>query len=143
MFPPSLSRLGHGSRASAMVKSPMGRSKIPSSDHGSSLHSDHAIVPARLDHLTVNASWPKYSSDDSLVNLESVGGDQRGNFKIHSVGKVLKQIQRVAVASFADHRRWPKPRPDVDHNENPDRLFPAPNDRSDLVCLNLRDGESL
>jgi hypothetical protein len=55
----------------------------------------------------------------------------------------LKQIQRVAVASFADDRRRPKPRPDVDHNENPDRLFPAPNDRSDLVCLKFLNREPI
>jgi hypothetical protein len=115
----------------------------PSSDHGSALDLHDTIVPACLDHLTVNTRWPKHSSDYSLVKLESVRRDEWSHFKIHSAAEVSKQIQRVAVAPFADHRRWPKPRPDVDHNENPDRLFPAPNDRSDLVCLKLRDGESL
>jgi hypothetical protein len=114
----------------------------PSSDYGSSLHPDHAIVPARLDHLTVNTRWPKHSPDNSLVELESIRRDEWSNFKIDSVGEVSKQVQRVAVASFADDRRWPKPRPDVEHNENPDRLFPAPDDRSDLVCLNLHHRES-
>jgi hypothetical protein len=84
-----------------------------SSDYGSSLHPDHSIVPARLDHLTVNTRWPKHSPDDSLVELESVRRDEWNHFKIHSLEEVSKQIQRVAVAPFADYSRRPKARPDV------------------------------
>ena len=51
-------------------------------------------------------------------------------------------MQRVVVASLADRGRRPKPRPDVDHNENPDPLLLAPDDGSDLIRLKLRDGES-
>jgi hypothetical protein len=115
----------------------------PSSDYRSSLDLDCPIVPARLDHLTVNTRWLKHSSDDSLIELESIRRDEWNQFKVHSVGKVSKQVQRVAIASFAHHCGWPTPRPDVDHNENPDRLFPAPNDRSDLVGLKLCYRESL
>jgi hypothetical protein len=77
-----------------------------------------------------------------LVELESIGGDQRGNFEIHSVGEVSKEDQRVAIASFADHGRRPKPRPDIHPNENPDRLLLVPDDRSDLIGLKLRNGKS-
>ena len=50
-----------------------------------------------------------------------------------AVGEVSKQVQRVAVAAFADDRRWPKAGPDIDHGKNPDGLFLAPDDRFDLV----------
>ena len=59
----------------------------------------------------------------------------RGTFEIHPVRNVSKQVQCVAVASFADHCRRPKPRPDVDHDEDPDRLLLASDDRSDLIGL--------
>jgi hypothetical protein len=112
-----------------------------SSDDGSSFYFNHTIVPTCLDDLTVEARWPKHSSDDSFVEVESVGGDERGNLEIHSIREVAKQVQGVAVAALAHHGRWPKPRPDIDHGEDPHRLFLAPDDRSDLVCLKLYRGE--
>jgi hypothetical protein len=114
-----------------------------SSNYGSPLDLDYPIVPAHLDHLTVDTRWPKDSSDDSFVELESVGGDQRGGLKIHSIREVAKQVPCVMVASFADYARRPKPRPNVDHNEDPDRLLLAPHDGSDLVGLKFYDGKSV
>jgi len=115
----------------------------PSSNYGSPLDLDYPIVPAHLDHLTVDTRWPKDSSDDSFVELESVGGDQRGGLKIHSIREVAKQVLCVVVASFADYARRPQPGPDVDHNEDPDRLLLAPHDGSDLVGLKFYDGKSV
>ena len=45
------------------------------------------------------------------------------------------------VASSADHSRSPKPRPDLDGCEDPDRLLLILDDRSDLVGLKLRGPE--
>jgi len=46
------------------------------------------------------------------------------------------------VASFADYRRRPKPRRDVDHYEDPDLLLFASDDCSDLIGLKFRDGKT-
>jgi len=54
---------------------PQGLLQSPNSHHGSSLHSDYPVVPTRLDHLTIQTGWSKHSSDGSLVELESIGGD--------------------------------------------------------------------
>ena len=78
----------------------------------------------------------------AFTELESVRGNQRNIFEIHSVGNVLKEGQRVLVAASADHSRRPKPRLDFDGSEDPDRLLLTPDDGSDLVCLKLGDGET-
>src|SRR5262249_44009151 len=108
----------------------------------SSLHSDHPIVPSRLDHLTIDTRWPKHASDDSFVELESVAGDQRDGLQIHSIREVTKQVPGVVVASLADDGRRPKPGPDIDHNEDPDRLLLVPHNGSDFVRLKFRDGKT-
>ena len=94
-----------------------------------------------LDHLTIATRWPKHSSDDFLVELESIGRDQRNSFEAHPFRQVSKQVQCVAVAALADDGRWPKPGPHLDHDEDPHRLLLAPDDRSDLVCLKFSSGE--
>jgi hypothetical protein len=68
-------------------------------DHGSSLDLDNAIVRTRLDDLAIETGWSKDATDNFLVKLEAVCGDQRGTFKIHSAGDVLKESERVSVAS--------------------------------------------
>src|SRR4029453_17909985 len=55
----------------------------------------------------------KDTADNSFVKLEAVSGDQRDTFKIHSAGYVLKERERVSVASSPYDGRRPKPRPDV------------------------------
>ena len=47
------------------------------------------------------------------------------------------------VTPFAYHCRRPKPRPHLDHGEDPDWRFLASDDRFDFVCLKLRNGEAL
>jgi hypothetical protein len=54
----------------------------------------------------------------------------------------LKESERVSVASSAYDGRRPKPRPDVNRGEDPDRVFFAADDRPNLVSLKLRDCES-
>jgi hypothetical protein len=108
---------------------------VVQSNHDSSLDLDYPIVPARLDDLTIATRRPKHSAYDSLVELESVGGDERGDLEIHPVRNVSKQVQCVAITAFAHHGRRPKPGAHVDHGEDPHRLLLAPDDRSDLVCL--------
>jgi len=115
----------------------------PCSDRGSTVHFDNSIVPACLDYLAVNTGWPKHPSNHPFVELESVRGDQRNQLRIHPVRNVSKQVQCVAVASFANCRRRPKPSRDVDHNEDPDLLVFASDDCSDLVGLKFRDGKAL
>ena len=78
-----------------------------------------------------------------LVKLEAVCGDQGDTFKIHSAGYVLKESERVSVASSPYDGRRPKPRPDVNRGEDPDRVFLAADDRPNLVSLKLRDCESV
>jgi len=39
----------------------------------------------------------KDATNNSLVELESVCGDQRGTFEIHSAGYVLKESERISV----------------------------------------------
>jgi hypothetical protein len=68
-------------------------------DQHSSLDLDDAIVPRGLDHLAVRTSWPQNATDNSLVEFESVSNDQGNTFKIHSAGCVLKESERVLVAS--------------------------------------------
>ena len=111
-------------------------------NHRSPLHLHDAIVPTRLDDLAIHAGWPKDLPDGFFIELESVRSNQRSIFEIHSVGNVLEEGQRVAVAASADHSRRPKPRPDLDGSEDPDRLLLTPDDGSDLVCLKLGDGET-
>ncbi len=122
---------------------PQGFLQSPNSDHGSALHSDYPIVPTRLDQLTVEAGWHKYSSDDSLVELESISRNQRDRRGNHPLRNISKQVQGIAIASFADHCGRPKSRPDVEDNKDPDRLLPAsPHDRLDHMGLMFREGES-
>ena len=110
-------------------------------DQRSSLDLDDAIVPTGLDHLAVQTRWPQNATDNSLVKLEAVCGDQRDTFKIHSAGYVLKESERISVASSPYDGRRPKPRPDVNRGEDPDRVFLAADDRPNLVGLKLRDGK--
>jgi hypothetical protein len=106
-------------------------------DQHSSLDVDDAIIPTGLDYLAVQTSWPQNATDNSLVEFESVSGDQRDTFKIHSAGYVLKESERVSVASSPYDSRRPKPRPDVNRGEDPDRVFLAADD-----CPNLRQPEA-
>jgi hypothetical protein len=110
-------------------------------DQHSSLDLDDAIVPTGLDHLAVQTRQPQNATDNSLVETESVSGDQGDTFKIHSTGYVLKESKRVSVASSPYDSRRPKPRPDVNRGEDPDRVFLAADDRPNLVSLKLHHGE--
>jgi len=67
-----------------------------------------------------------------MVELESICGNQRDSFDIHSIGYVSKKGQRVSVTSSPNDCRRPKPRPDLDHGEDPDRLLLSANE-----CANL------
>ena len=110
-------------------------------DLRSSLDFDNAIVPTRLDDLAVETGWPKEATDNFSVKVESVRGDQRGTFKIHSTDHVLEEGERVSVASPPYDSRRPEPRPDVNRGEDPDRMFFVADDRANLVCLKLLDLE--
>jgi hypothetical protein len=112
-------------------------------DYGSSLDFDNAIVRTRLDDLAIETGWSKDATDNFLVKLEAVCGDQRGTFKIHSAGDVLKESERVSVASSPYDGRRPEPRPDVNRGEDPYRVFLAADDCPDLVSLKFRDCQML
>jgi hypothetical protein len=103
---------------------------------------DDTVVPTRLDHLAVQTRWSKDATDNFSVKVESVSGDQRDTFKIHSADHVLEEGERVSVASPPYDGRRPKPRPYVNGGEDPDRVFLAADDRPNLVSLKLRNCES-
>jgi hypothetical protein len=111
-------------------------------DHRSSLDLDNAIIPARLDDLAIETRWAEDATDNSMVKLESVRGDQRETFETHSAGYISEKGESVPVAPSSDDGRWPKPRPDIDRDENPDRLVLAANNCAELICLKFRNGES-
>jgi hypothetical protein len=96
------------------------------------------IVPGGLDDLAIQTRWPKGSSDDLLVKSESIRADQRNLFEIHSAGNTSKEAERVLVAPFS--KLLSKAKAEPDDGEDPDRLFLAPDDRFDFVCLKLHDG---
>ena len=111
-------------------------------DPDSSLHSSHAIIPPRPDHLAVETGRPKHAPYDFFVELESVRGYQRKTHEIHAVRNISKEGERVSVAPSPDDRRRPEPRIDVDRDEYPDRLLLATDDRANLVGLQLLDGQA-
>ena len=84
---------------------------------------------------------PKHLSDDPFIELKSVRGNERNICHVRSVSNIPKQGQRVLIAPSADHRRTPKPRPDLDGGEDPCRMLLTLDDRSDLVGLKLRGPE--
>ena len=77
-----------------------------------------------------------------MVELESIRSDQWNMFETHSAGHVLKESQSALVASSPNDCRRPKPRPDLDHGEDPDRLVLAANNCANLVCLKLGNGDA-
>ena len=54
----------------------------------------------------------------------------------------MEEGECVPVAPPPDDDRRPKSRPDFDRGEDPDRLLLAPDDGSDLVSLEFRNGKS-
>ncbi len=110
--------------------------------HGPSFHLDDAIVPARLEHLSIKTCWPEGVSSDFLIKVESVRNNQGNAFEVHSVRDVVKEGERVPVASSTHDGRWPESRPYFDSGEDPARPFFAPDEGADLVRLELRDFES-
>jgi hypothetical protein len=117
---------------------------VSSNRHASPISAlrSNAIVPTGLDHLAVQTRWSQNATDNSLVEFESVSDDQKARFQIHSAGYVLKESERVSVASSPHDGRRPKPRPEVHRGEDPDRVFLAGDDRPNFVSLKLRDCES-
>jgi len=90
----------------------------------------------------LEARWTEDATDNLMVELESIRGNQWNMFEIHSAGYVSKESKGVLVASPPNDCRGPKPRPDLDHGEDPDRLVLAANNCVNLVCLKFDDGES-
>src|SRR5437773_515862 len=111
-------------------------------DYGPSLDLHNTIVPTRFDDLPVETRRSKDTADDLGIKGESVSGDQRDTFEIHSAGDVPEEGECVSIASSSHDRRRPKPRPDLDRGEDPDGLFLATDDRTNLVCLKFSDGVS-
>jgi hypothetical protein len=68
--------------------------------------------------------------------------DQRDLFQIRSAGDISKEGECVSITASPDYCRRPKTRPDFDRGEDPDVLFLALDDRSNLIRLKLRDGDS-
>jgi hypothetical protein len=67
----------------------------------------------------------------------------RDTFKIHLAGYVLKESTRVSVASSPYDCRRPKPRPALDRGKDPNGLFLVVDDHTNLICLKLRDRDSI
>ena len=111
-------------------------------DHRSPLNLDKAIVPAHVDDLAVETCWAEDALDNFPVKIKSIRGNQRNKFEIHPAGYVSKEGKCVSVTSPPNDCRRPKPRPDLDRGEDPDRLFLAEDDRANLVCLKLGNGDA-
>ena len=68
------------------------------------------IIPARLEDLAIETSRPKDSTDNLLVEIESVGDDQGKFREIHSLRDFADERQSVQVASSPDDGRRPETR---------------------------------
>ncbi len=101
-----------------------------------------SIIPSRLEHLAVESRWAKDAPYNPLVEIESVGDDQRKALEIHAVGNVANERQSISVASSSSHRRWPEPRPDFDRRENPYGTRFSADERANLIRLEFLDDES-
>ena len=110
-------------------------------DHPPPLDPDHPMVPTSLEDLTVETQWPEDSTDDVLVEFESIGHDQEVTVQFHATPSVSNQGERIAVASAPDDCRRPQARPNVDRRKDPDRLLFAAGDRANLVGLELSNIE--
>ena len=95
----------------------------PSSEcaSGFPLHTNHAIIPAPLENLAVQARRPEEASDDLPIELESVSCDQGKMVSRRPGTEFSEQGERVAITPFADNRRRPEARPDFDGSEDPNR----------------------
>jgi hypothetical protein len=64
-----------------MINPMVAVSKSLAPDH-SSLHADTRSFLSCLHHLDIMTGWSKRPPNDSLIELESIGGDEKGNLKI-------------------------------------------------------------
>ena len=96
---------------------------------------DNAIFPPSLGSPGRKDKLPKNPPDDALVIFESVRGNEREAFVIHSARNISKQAEPVSIAPPSYDGRWPKTRPDVDRNKDPDRLLLASHHRTNLIGL--------
>src|SRR5438034_1384182 len=102
-----------------LLQSPVG------TDYGPSLDLHNTIVPTRFDDLPVETRRSKDTADDLRIKGESVSGDQRDTFEIHSAGDVPEEGECVSIASSSHDRRRPKPRPDLDRGERSRWVVPC------------------
>ena len=64
---------------------------------GSAFNFDDAIVSSRLQHLAIQNRGTKDTTDDFLIELESVGDDQGQPLDIHAVHDGAHKRERVAA----------------------------------------------
>jgi hypothetical protein len=114
-----------------------------STDYRSSLDLHNTIVPTGFDDLAVQTRRSKDTADDLRIKGESVRGDQRDTVEIRSAGDIPEEGECVSIASSSHDCRRPKPRPDLDRGEDPDGLLLVVQDRTNLICLKLCDGDSI
>ena len=105
------------------------------------LHADDAVVPSRLDHLSVEARPPKHFTNDPFLELESVGDDKWDRVRHHSPDTIPQEYSRVTVTPATDNGRRPDSRPDIERGENPDGLILPGHDCTNLVGLKFGDVE--
>ena len=101
-----------------------------------------SIVASRLQDLRIESRRAKDSTDDLFVEIESVGDDQGKFREIHSARYVTNEGQSVPVASSPDDCRRPETRPNFDRRENPRWPVLVSGKGTNLVCLELLDGET-
>jgi hypothetical protein len=88
------------------------------------------IVPAILGVFEI-AAWVRPPMDGSRARITAIER-QMEDQRIAPVSRMMRAVN--------DGRR-PKPRPDVNRGEDPDRVFLAADDRPNLVGLKLREGK--
>ena len=108
----------------------------------SSVDLNDAIVSSRLEHLVEENRWTKDATDDLLIEIKSVGGDQGTGRELHARRDVAHERPRVPVAAPPDDGRRPEARPHLNRRKNPRGPRLPTGERADLVGLKLFDDEA-
>ena len=90
------------------------------SEQQSTIDPDHPILPALLDHLTVDADTPESSLRHPLIHLETVGGEQEAVFNTASLQGVGHYFLDVSEVTETDLDGDPESGPYFEGCHDPD-----------------------
>ena len=112
------------------------------SEQQSPIDSDHPILPALLDDLTVNAHTGEEPLHCPLIHLETVGCEQETAFTTPSLQGVENHSPDVSEVAAANHCRDPKSGPHFQGRKNPDHPLLCSSKCPDLVGLKFMDNKT-